>query len=80
MPKEKRSGGQGNNTRAQSFEDIQYSEHHALVLSGRVPGFKRDDVKLLPSAETKAKVYGVYEGFRYDYQKYIHTCIYNMTY
>ena len=68
VPKEKRSGGRRNNTRAHSFEDIQravpfvsqYAEHHALVLPGRVPGFKRDDVKLLPSAESKAKVYGLY--------------------
>ena len=74
VPKEKRSGGRRNNTRAHSFEDIQravafvsqYAEHHALVLPGRVPGFKRDDVKLLPSAETKAKVYGVYAATMKD--------------
>ena len=74
VPKEKRSGGRSNNTRAHSFEDIQravafvtqYAEHHALVLPGRVPGFKRDDVKLLPSAETKAKVYAVYSATMKD--------------
>ena len=72
--KEKRSGGWCNNTRAHSIEDLkqtltyitQYAEHHALVLLGRVPGFKRDDVKLLPSSETKAKVYSVYSATMKD--------------
>ena len=70
MPKEKKSGGRHNNTRAHSIEDLkwtlnfvtQYAEHHALVLPGRVPGFKRDDVKLLLSSETKANVYSVYSA------------------
>ena len=67
-PKEKKTGGRANNTRAYSYEDIKrvvtfvtnYAEIHALVLPGRVPGFKRDDVKLLPSSETKIKVYKAY--------------------
>ena len=75
VPKEKRSGGRRNNTRAHSIEDLkrtltfitQYAEHHALVLPGRVPGFKRDDVKLLSSSETKAKVYSVYSATMKDY-------------
>ena len=60
----------------------QYAEHHALVLPGRVPGFKRDDVKLLPSAETKAKVYGVYAITMKDSGMIIKctSCIYNMKY
>ena len=67
MPKEKRSGRRGNNTRAtlsrtssRQWYVSQYAEHQALLLPGRVPGFKRYDVKLLPSAEMKAKVYDVY--------------------
>lgn len=43
--------------RTLSFDDInrlvnflqQYAEQHAILLPGRVPSHKRDDVKLLPS-------------------------------
>ena len=53
-----------------SMEDIQgvvkfitnYATRNALVLPGRVPGFKRDDVKLLPSSHTKTHVYGAYKA------------------
>lgn len=37
-----------------------YAEDHALVLPGRVAGCRRDDVKLLPSSETKIKVFNSY--------------------
>ncbi|KAK6190399.1 hypothetical protein SNE40_002279 [Patella caerulea] len=65
---ETKAGGRHLNTRALSFEDIQrivtflinFAEQHALVLLGRVPGFKRDDVKLLPSSETKASIWRKY--------------------
>ena len=30
-----------------------YSETHAMLLPGRVPGYKRSDIKLLPSSTTK---------------------------
>ena len=44
-----------------SFDDIsnivkylqQYAEQHAILLPGRVPGCKRDDVKMLPSSNSK---------------------------
>ena len=47
--------------RTLSFDDInrivkylqQYAEQHAILLPGRVPGCKRDDVKLLPSSNSK---------------------------
>ena len=46
---------------ALSFDDInrivkylhQYAEQHAILLPGRIPGQKRDDVKLLPSSSSK---------------------------
>ena len=46
---------------ALSFDDInrivkylnQYVEQHAILLPGRIPGQKRDDVKLLPSSSSK---------------------------
>ena len=39
-----------------------YAEQHALVLPGRVPGFKRSDIRLLPSSETKASVWRLYKA------------------
>ena len=36
------------------------AEDQALLLPGRVPGFKRIDVKLLPSSLTKCKLWKMY--------------------
>ena len=30
-----------------------YAEQNAILLPGRIPGYKRDDIKLLPSSESK---------------------------
>ena len=30
-----------------------YAEENALLLPGRIPGYKRDDIKLLPSSQSK---------------------------
>ena len=38
------------------------AEEQALILPGRVPGFKRVDVKLLPSVLTKYSLWKTYEG------------------
>ena len=62
--------GRKNNIRAQSYEDAKravsfissYAEDNALVLPGRVPGFKQEDMKLLPSSETRIKVYWSYRS------------------
>ena len=43
-----------------SFLD-NYAEEHAVALPGRVPGFKRSDIKLLPSSATKASIHRLYE-------------------
>ena len=67
QPKENRNAGR-NNTRAFSFEDLKrtvafvsnYADDHGMVMPGRVPGFKRDDIKLMPSSETKVNVYKAY--------------------
>ena len=48
-------------TKTMSFDDIsaivaflqQYSEQHGILLPGRIPGYKRDDLKLLPSSNRK---------------------------
>ena len=37
-----------------------YAEEHAILLPGRIPGYKRDDVKLLPSSTTKRAVWTHY--------------------
>lgn len=63
------SGGHDNNTRAISYEDTErvvnfvtnFTEEHGLVLPGCVPGYKRDDLRLLPSSETKASIHRKYE-------------------
>lgn len=30
-----------------------YADNHAILLPGRIPGYKRDDLQLLPSSTTK---------------------------
>ena len=50
---------------ALSFKDItgivnflqNYSEQHAILLPGRIPAYKRDDMKLLPSSNSKKVMY-----------------------
>jgi len=69
VPKEKKTGGRINNKNCLSLEDVKrvvqfltnYADLNALVLPGRVPGFKRDDIKLLPSSHTKTHVYAEYK-------------------
>lgn len=68
--RQRKSGGRRSNTRSLSYDDIKavvtfisnFAEEHALVLPGRVPGFKRADVKLLPSSETKSSVWRKYKS------------------
>ena len=51
-----------------SFADTQkvvhflqtYAEGHAILLPGRIPGYKRSDLKLLPSSTTKRHVWLLY--------------------
>ena len=50
---------------ALTFDDItsivnfvqNYAEQHAILLPGRIPQYKRDDIKLLPCSETKKVFY-----------------------
>ncbi|WP_419615536.1 hypothetical protein, partial [Thiolapillus sp.] len=37
-----------------------YAEDHAVCLPGRVPGFKREDIRLLPSSSPKSCIYRLY--------------------
>ena len=54
-----------NTTRLSDIENVvkyilQYAEDHAILLPGRIPGYKRDDLQLLPSSTTKRQVWNVY--------------------
>ena len=68
--RQRKSGGRRVNTRSLTYDDIKavvtfitnFAEEHALVLPGRVPGFKRSDIRLLPSSETKASVWRKYKS------------------
>ncbi|KAL8612173.1 hypothetical protein ACOMHN_012844 [Nucella lapillus] len=69
-PRRKKSGGRRFNTNAIQPDDIErvvlfitnFAEDHGLVLPGRVPGFKRTDIKILPSAHTKASIWRHYHA------------------
>ena len=37
------------------------TESNAMVLPGRVPGYKRSDIQLLPSSTTKHKIWDLYQ-------------------
>lgn len=37
-----------------------YAEENAVLLPGRIPGYKRDDLKLLPSSVSKAGIHKLY--------------------
>ena len=39
---------------------LQYAEDHAILLQGRISGYKRDDLQLLPSSTTKRQVWEAY--------------------
>ena len=67
-PRVKKAGGRKFNTKSLTPEDTErvvqflrhFAEDHGLVLPGRVPGFKRSDVKILPSSQTKASIWRHY--------------------
>lgn len=41
---------------------LQYAESNAILLPGRVPGYKRDDIQILPSSITKRAVWKLYQN------------------
>ena len=69
VPREMKSGGRKSNRKALSHEDTDrvyrfirhYAEDHAVCLPGRVQGFKRDDIFLLPSARPKSAIHRLYK-------------------
>ena len=70
VPRQLRAGGWKNNTASLALVDTehvvhfikQYAEAHAVSLPGRVLGFKRDDIRLLPSSCPKSQVYRLYKA------------------
>ena len=68
IPRKKKSGGQQERT-ALTMDDIRnvtrfilnYAELHSIVLPGRVPGFSRTDIKILPSHESRASLWRQYK-------------------
>ena len=75
-PRVKKSGRRKYNPRCLSFEDIKgvvsfitnFAEQHTLLLPGRVPGFKRSDIRLLPSHETNASIW---RSMRLQWQRWV---------
>ncbi len=41
---------------------LNHCEKHALLLPGRVPGYSRTDIKLLPSSTSKRRIWKIYKG------------------
>ena len=68
VPRTKTSGK--HNPKKLKFEEVEkvktylanYASAHALTLPGRIPGFKRSDILLLPSSHTKSFVYKAYKS------------------
>jgi hypothetical protein len=66
--REDNRGGRKNNTKALSLDEtrlikrfiLNYAEANGVSLPGRVPGFHRDDILLLPACLPKSKVHRDY--------------------
>lgn len=70
-PRQKpRWGGRRYNTKALTPQDTDrvvsflthVAEDHGLVLAGRIPGFKRSDIRVLPSSMTKVSIWRHYRN------------------
>ena len=64
-----KAGGRRFNTKVLTAEDVtaavnfltNHAEENAVFLPGRVPHYKRADIKLLPSSQPKAQVWRKYK-------------------
>ena len=82
VPRKKRSGGRQKT--ALSMEDIRcvtqfiinFADQHSLILPGRIPGFKRSDVRILPSCETKASIWRLYKSSAIEDQRVVKLSIF----
>ena len=77
-PPTRRTGGRKNNARCLTLQDTEkvvryiknYAEDNAVSLPGRVPDFKREDIRLLPSAVPKSRFYRLCGQHAADNGKY----------
>lgn len=68
--RKQKTGGQQHQQRWIRFEDAErvvqfiklFALVHAVDLPGRIPGFRRSDIRLLPSSVTKVKVWEAYKN------------------
>ena len=44
---------------------LNYAAQHSLVLPGRVPGFNKTDIRLLPSSVSKRGIWKEYKGIKF---------------
>ena len=45
---------------------VNYSEQHSLALPGRIPGYSRTDIQLLPSSTSKKSIWELFQSSRSD--------------
>lgn len=81
-PRMKRSGGRVLSSRLLTVQDIQrlkqfivnFADVHAMPLPGRIPGFKRSDIQVLPTTETMTSVWRKYKAQMCDHGMYCNLC------
>lgn len=69
-PRIKRGGGRLANKKVLLYDDIRrivrfisnFADDCAMPLPGRIPGFKRADIRVLPTTETKSSVWRKYKA------------------
>ena len=69
-PRMKRGGGRRANKKVLVHEDVErivrfiqnFADSSAMPLPGRIPGFKRADIRMLPTTETKSFVWRKYKA------------------
>ena len=64
-PRDRAHSSPHNRTKLSDVEQVvrfvlRYAEDNAILLPGRIPGYKRDDLQLLPSSTTKRGVWELY--------------------
>ncbi|XP_041366722.1 uncharacterized protein LOC121381470 [Gigantopelta aegis] len=70
VPRVKKSGGRSNSKHALVLDDVRnvtryilnFAADHAILLPGRIPGFKRYDIKVIPSNFNKTEVWRLYRA------------------
>ena len=82
VPRLKRCGGRVLSKGLLTVQDVQrvkqfitnFADVHAMSLPGRIPGFKRSDIQVLPTTETMTSVWRRYKGQMRDHGMYCILC------